>query len=185
MTDEEIEFEILRIFCTVGNVRFTSFGGFWQSYNSTLHCTQTDFNNVMTRMKSSGYLSDTRRGYIPSEKARQAYNNKLNQKSEREKEIIRNNEKDALELNSLKFTNSRTYKGLTICGMLLGVVGGIFGIAAYYKKDSYSIPEDQIITKEILKRDIDSTRSDIKDDIGESQIQILEIIYADTNIVKK
>lgn len=153
MRKEEVEYEILKIFASKINFEFESFQDLWDEYSPTLHCTRDVFNEILSEFKRADYIGVSVNGHFTSTtKARNAYFNHHRGKYKEKRQQERETEKLNQELNALQFTNSNGFKILTIVGMFLGIIGGAYGIASYFKNDEAGISQDQ------LKNYVDSTR---------------------------
>ena len=156
MTKEEVEYEILKIFASKIDFEFESYGDLWINYHKTLHCTRKTFDELLNEFQSAGYLGVSVNGHFtPSAKSKTAYINHHIGKHIEKQRKDRENEKFNQELKALQFTNSKGYKILILGGMFIGIIGGVFGIASYYKKDSESITKDQLIIYVDSVRQID------------------------------
>jgi hypothetical protein len=145
MTKEEVGYEILKKFASKVNFEFESYGDLWSKYHKTLHCTREIFNELLDEFQSAGYIDISVNGHFtPSQKSKTAYINHHVGRERAKEQKERENQKFNHELKALKFSNSKVYRILTLGGMILGIVGGGFGIASYYNKDSTAITNDQL-----------------------------------------
>ena len=153
MRKEEVEYEILKIFASKINFEFESFQDLWDKYSPTLHCTRDVFNEILSEFKRADYIGVSVNGHFTSTtKSRRAYFNHHIGRYKGKRQQEREREKFNQELKALQFTNSKGFKVLTIVGMFMGIIGGVFGIASYYKNDGAGISQDQ------LKNYVDSAR---------------------------
>ena len=159
MTKEEVEYEILKIFSSKINFEFESYSDLWEQYHRTFHCPRETFNEVLSEFESAGYIDLSSNGHFtPSLKSKRAYINHHIGRYKEKQQQDRENEKFNQEIKALKFNNSKTYKLLTLGGMLIGIIGGAFGIASYYKKDPDSITKDQLKIYVDSLRQIDESK---------------------------
>lgn len=62
------------------------------------------------------------------------------------------------------------------------ILGFVFSLFSLLKSPSQN---EDVVTKDDLSYYLDSIRSEIRSDIDDAQIQVLDEVYADTNIVNK